>query len=100
MGKGGDWSANGNFDKSESSTSKNIYTWSEIRDNKKWIVINNKVYDVSNFSKRHPGGERLLMNHIGWFDTLFFYLKLRKLNSNIFVYRTRRYGMHLHFIGL
>ena len=71
MGKGGDYNGNGNLQKSESSTQKNIYTWSEIRDGKKWIVIDNKVYDVSNFSKRHPGGERLLMNHIGWLELFF-----------------------------
>ena len=30
----------------------NSYTWKEIKDNKNWIVINDMVYDVSNFMKK------------------------------------------------
>lgn len=42
-----------------------LFHWEQIRDNKKWIVIDNFVYDVSRFSKKHPGGERVMLNHIG-----------------------------------
>lgn len=42
-----------------------IMTWQEIRDNKKWIVIDDVVYDVAKFSQRHPGGEELVLNHSG-----------------------------------
>lgn len=41
------------------------YTWEEIKANKQWIVINQEVYDVSEFRHMHPGGERLIKNQLG-----------------------------------
>nr|QBO56252.1 fatty acid desaturase 5/6-1 [Brachionus koreanus] len=62
MGKG----ANLDYDEESQDIQDDVKTlkWSEIRQ-KKWIVINNNVYDVSKFSKKHPGGETLLNNNVG-----------------------------------
>ncbi|NXB19943.1 FADS1 desaturase, partial [Rhagologus leucostigma] len=30
-----------------------------------WLVIDRKVYDISRFYRRHPGGARLLVSHAG-----------------------------------
>ena len=45
------------------------FMWDEIRKHRNpddtWVVLENKVYDVSNFKKRHPGGWQLLEDHAG-----------------------------------
>ena len=45
------------------------YAWDEIRkhstENDTWIVLEGRVYDVSNFKKRHPGGWQLMEDHAG-----------------------------------
>nr|ATI22172.1 delta-5 desaturase 3 [Brachionus koreanus]QBO56254.1 fatty acid desaturase 5/6-3 [Brachionus koreanus] len=62
MGKGG------KVDQTETDLADDqklkVYKWQEIKQNK-WIVIDNLVYDVSRFSRKHPGGERLMLNHAG-----------------------------------
>ncbi|XP_043500055.1 cytochrome b5-like isoform X1 [Polistes fuscatus] len=30
-----------------------------------WIIIHDKVYDVTNFVKQHPGGEEVVLEHAG-----------------------------------
>jgi cytochrome b involved in lipid metabolism len=35
------------------------------KDAKKYIVIDNKLYDVTEFVEDHPGGEAVLMTHVG-----------------------------------
>ena len=30
-----------------------------------WVVNKGKVYDVTDFAKRHPGGEEILLEHAG-----------------------------------
>ena len=30
-----------------------------------WVVINGKVYDLSDFQKQHPGGSEIITNHAG-----------------------------------
>ncbi|XP_061318056.1 acyl-CoA (8-3)-desaturase-like [Pezoporus flaviventris] len=49
-----------------------LFTWEEIRmhngrgqGQEQWLVIDRKVYDVSKFSKRHPGGSRVLSHYAG-----------------------------------
>ncbi|KAH8293319.1 hypothetical protein KR018_001077 [Drosophila ironensis] len=37
-----------------------------------WMVIDNKVYDVTKFLKEHPGGEQALTNHAGKESTKAF----------------------------
>uniref|UniRef100_A0A8C5TR75 Cytochrome b5 heme-binding domain-containing protein n=1 Tax=Malurus cyaneus samueli TaxID=2593467 RepID=A0A8C5TR75_9PASS len=49
-----------------------LFTWEEVgsRDGRgqgkeQWLVIDRKVYDVSTFSKRHPGGSRVIRHYAG-----------------------------------
>jgi cytochrome b involved in lipid metabolism len=30
-----------------------------------WIVVDGKVYDVTEFASEHPGGQKALQNHAG-----------------------------------
>ena len=41
------------------------FKWKEIRENGNLIVIDQYVIDVTNFKKKHPGGEQIINNHIG-----------------------------------
>ncbi|XP_046714854.1 fatty acid desaturase 2-like isoform X2 [Silurus meridionalis] len=45
------------------------YTWEEVqkhnRTGDQWLVIERKVYDVSEWTKRHPGGHRVLEHYVG-----------------------------------
>ncbi|KAM7085280.1 fatty acid desaturase 2-like protein FADS2B isoform 1-T1 [Molossus nigricans] len=49
--------------------SLNLYSWQEIqRHNQEadqWLVINRKVYDVTGWADRHPGGRRVLHHFSG-----------------------------------
>ena len=42
------------------------------KDDAKWIVIDGKIYDVSSFMKRHPGGENIMSSYIGQDATVSF----------------------------
>ncbi len=46
-----------------------VLTWEEIEKHVQvgdcWIVINNRVYDVSNFMTRHPGGRWIILAQAG-----------------------------------
>lgn len=45
------------------------YGWDEIRKHSsktdRWLVIDGRVYDVTRWAKKHPGGERLIATHSG-----------------------------------
>ncbi|GAA6071633.1 fatty acid desaturase 2-like isoform X1, partial [Tachysurus ichikawai] len=45
------------------------YTWEEVQEHNltgdQWLVIERKVYNVSEWTKRHPGGSRVLEHYIG-----------------------------------
>ncbi len=60
MGKGGQKSA---------SHHKHEFTWEEVRKHvqrdDKWLVINKEVYDITNWSRRHPGGSRVISHYAG-----------------------------------
>jgi cytochrome b involved in lipid metabolism len=43
---------------------KKYFKWKEIRESDNLIVIDEFVYDVTNFKKKHPGGEEIIKNHI------------------------------------
>ncbi|XP_012884487.1 PREDICTED: fatty acid desaturase 2-like protein FADS2P1 [Dipodomys ordii] len=51
------------------SKSLNTYTWQEIqRHNQEadqWLVINRKVYNVTKWAEKHPGGHRVLNHYAG-----------------------------------
>ncbi|XP_022235990.1 cytochrome b5-like, partial [Limulus polyphemus] len=38
-----------------------------------WLIINDKVYDVTEFLKEHPGGEEIILEYAGRDATLPFY---------------------------
>lgn len=46
-----------------------IYTWEEIKKHTEvgdcWIVIENKVYDMSEYMVRHPGGRWIILGQAG-----------------------------------
>ncbi|CAH1788406.1 unnamed protein product [Owenia fusiformis] len=45
------------------------YTWDEVGEHThmddKWIVVNDDIYDITHFSKKHPGGARLISHFAG-----------------------------------
>ncbi|ESO88744.1 hypothetical protein LOTGIDRAFT_71028, partial [Lottia gigantea] len=45
------------------------YSWTDVKDhdkrNDKWIVINNEIYDITKWSRRHPGGSRVISHYAG-----------------------------------
>uniref|UniRef100_A0A8B9IYP3 Cytochrome b5 heme-binding domain-containing protein n=1 Tax=Amazona collaria TaxID=241587 RepID=A0A8B9IYP3_9PSIT len=49
------------------------FTWEEIGERngrgqgpkERWLVIERKVYDITGFCRRHPGGARLICSHAG-----------------------------------
>lgn len=59
--------ANGKCDMSRKILT--MYSWQEIqRHNQEadqWLVINRKVYDVTDWAKRHPGGHQVLNHYAG-----------------------------------
>ncbi|KAI6221423.1 Cytochrome b5 heme-binding domain-containing protein [Aphelenchoides fujianensis] len=38
-----------------------------------WIIVRNKVYDISDFFDEHPGGDIVLLDRIGDDATIEFY---------------------------
>lgn len=46
------------------------FTWDEVaqrcgRGQERWLVIERKVYNVSEFTRRHPGGSRVMSHYAG-----------------------------------
>ncbi|XP_071513529.1 cytochrome b5 isoform X2 [Panulirus ornatus] len=56
----------------ESKCGPKVFTLAEIAEHKKsdscWVVIHDKVYDVTKFLDEHPGGEEVLLEQ-GGMDT-------------------------------
>jgi fatty acid desaturase 2 (delta-6 desaturase) len=50
-------------------TEQPVLTWQEVKKhtdrNDKWIVIDGKVYDITQWSRRHPGGSRVISHFAG-----------------------------------
>uniref|UniRef100_A0A8C9WJ82 Fatty acid desaturase 2 n=1 Tax=Scleropages formosus TaxID=113540 RepID=A0A8C9WJ82_SCLFO len=46
-----------------------LYTWTEVQQHcqrsDQWLVIDRKVYDISEWVKRHPGGHRVIGHYAG-----------------------------------
>lgn len=59
----------------ENKTEIKEIPWSEIEKHKKrndsWIVLNNKVYNITDYIKRHPGGD-VILKSAGKDGTLLF----------------------------
>ncbi|XP_054631665.1 acyl-CoA 6-desaturase isoform X2 [Dunckerocampus dactyliophorus] len=59
MGAGGQLTEMGN----------NVYTWEEIQRhcsrNDQWLVIDRKVYNITQWAKRHPGGFQVIHHYAG-----------------------------------
>ena len=46
------------------------FTWDEVaqrsgREKERWLVIERKVYNISEFTRRHPGGSRVISHSAG-----------------------------------
>ena len=50
-------------------TEENVFTMDEVRRHTKpddaWLVVDDKVYNVSNFWKKHPGGQNMILAFAG-----------------------------------
>jgi cytochrome b involved in lipid metabolism len=50
-------------------TAKAYFNWSEVRKHNKkgdcWIVLNDNVFNLSNFQAIHPGGSKILSLYSG-----------------------------------
>lgn len=49
---------------------RRYFTWDEVaqrsgREKERWLVIDRKVYNISEFSRRHPGGSRVISHYAG-----------------------------------
>ena len=55
--------------RSADDESKPSYSWDEIKahttKNEQWIVINNCVYDVTRWLRKHPGGAKIISHFVG-----------------------------------
>ncbi|XP_064598122.1 acyl-CoA 6-desaturase-like [Liolophura sinensis] len=49
--------------------SNDTFTWEDViahnKHDDKWLVIEGKVYDITNWSRRHPGGSRVISHFAG-----------------------------------
>lgn len=49
------------------SVAVKVYTWKDVQEhstmNNCWVVVNEKVYDVTEFIKEHPGGSEAILKH-------------------------------------
>ncbi|NXS06469.1 FADS2 desaturase, partial [Neodrepanis coruscans] len=65
MGKGGEQGG----DSGEPAAPIRFYTWEEIQKHNRrtdsWLVIERKVYNVTKWLKRHPGGQRVIAHSAG-----------------------------------
>lgn len=66
MGGGGQQKDEG---KPDSGKAGGVYTWEDVQSHStktdQWVVINRKVYNVTEWAKRHPGGFRVLYHYAG-----------------------------------
>lgn len=63
---------------------KALFSWDEVKKhnskNDCWIVVNNFVYNVTEFKKKHPGGTKIIEFYAGQDATV----KKKKLKIKIF----------------
>ncbi|KAG2462448.1 FADS2 desaturase, partial [Polypterus senegalus] len=73
--KGTDWSLisagkqKSMEDETKDKNLKAMFTWTEVQkhngQSEKWLVINRKVYNITEFCQRHPGGKRVISHYAG-----------------------------------
>ncbi|NP_001266552.1 delta-6 fatty acyl desaturase [Oreochromis niloticus] len=53
----------------DSGKAKGVYTWEEVQShcsrNDQWLVIDRKVYNITQWAKRHPGGFQVISFYAG-----------------------------------
>ncbi|XP_039620141.1 acyl-CoA (8-3)-desaturase-like [Polypterus senegalus] len=56
-------------DETKDKNLKAMFTWTEVQkhngQSEKWLVINRKVYNITEFCQRHPGGKRVISHYAG-----------------------------------
>ncbi|KAK6472899.1 fatty acid desaturase 2 isoform X1 [Huso huso] len=70
MGKGGEKTEeNGECGGGGGGKRLGVYTWEEVQKHAlktdKWLVIERKVYNITDWAKRHPGGVRVISHYAG-----------------------------------
>uniref|UniRef100_A0A667HI46 Fatty acid desaturase 2-like protein FADS2P1 n=1 Tax=Lynx canadensis TaxID=61383 RepID=A0A667HI46_LYNCA len=85
--------------------SLNMYSWQEIqKHNQKadqWLVINRKVYDVTGWANKHPGGSRVLNHYAGEDATSQLvedFRELRRTLEAMNMFKANPTFFFLHFI--
>lgn len=71
-----------------------VYTWQEVQSHcsrsDQWLVIDRKVYNITQWAKRHPGGIRVISHYAGENATVTFYrdckTHLANFKKNFFIY--------------
>lgn len=63
------------------------YSWQEVRQHTspkdRWVVIDDVIYDVTEWQKRHPGGARILGHYAGQDATVSARIYLFRFNTRI-----------------
>ena len=58
-----------------SSANENIYSWKEVKSHSSehdcWVVVNDCVYDLTNFKQIHPGGNKIIQDFAGQDASVF-----------------------------
>ncbi|KAL5005717.1 hypothetical protein ScPMuIL_016875 [Solemya velum] len=59
----------GRGEKAREETRDSEFTWEQVqthnKSNDRWIVIEDEVYDISQWSKKHPGGQAIISHYAG-----------------------------------
>lgn len=86
MGKGSQNSNNLGLKNSDFNENLQSYTWEQVKEHNRredlWIVLNDNVYNVTEFQKKHPGGSKLISFYAGKDATVFFNIKTNDLSFN------------------
>lgn len=60
-----------------SGRARGVYTWVEVQShcnrNDQWLVIDRKVYNITQWAKRHPGGFRVINHYAGEDATVIYF---------------------------
>jgi cytochrome b involved in lipid metabolism len=69
---------NGTNDDKTKDPLKTFYTWEEVKmHNTKtdsWVVVNDNVYNLTNFKNKHPGGSRIINHFAGQDASVYIFI--------------------------